>query len=51
MTDCLLYAEADAGVVTLTLDRPHARNALNLALAEALSVACRRATAAAPGWW
>ncbi|MBU8537545.1 enoyl-CoA hydratase/isomerase family protein [Falsiroseomonas tokyonensis] len=43
MTEPLLYAEAD-GLVTLTLNRPEARNALNLALAEALAAACRRAT-------
>ena len=32
MTEPLIYTEAD-GLVTLTLDRPQARNALNLALA------------------
>jgi enoyl-CoA hydratase len=45
MTEPLLYEATDAGVVTLTLNRPAARNALNLALAEALAVACRRARA------
>ncbi len=43
MMEPLIYTEAD-GLVTLTLDRPQARNALNLALAEALAAACRRAT-------
>lgn len=42
MTEPLLWAEAD-GLVTLTLNRPEARNALNTALAEALHAACRRA--------
>ncbi|MGG5887041.1 enoyl-CoA hydratase/isomerase family protein [Falsiroseomonas sp. HC035] len=46
MTEPLLYAEAD-GLVTLTLNRPQARNALNIALAEALAAACRRAVAEA----
>lgn len=45
MTEPLLYTETD-GLVTLTLNRPQARNALNLALAEALASACRRATQA-----
>jgi len=44
MNDTLRYAADDRGVVTLTLDRPAARNAFNLALAEALAGACRRAT-------
>jgi enoyl-CoA hydratase len=44
MTEPLLYAET-AGLVTLTLNRPQARNALNIALAEALAAACRRAVA------
>jgi enoyl-CoA hydratase len=43
--DPLLWAEAD-GLVTLTLNRPEARNALNTALAEALHTACRRAVEA-----
>jgi enoyl-CoA hydratase len=43
MTEPLLYEHAD-GLVTLTLNRPEARNALNTALAEALALACRRAT-------
>ena len=47
MNDTVLYAAAETGVVTLTLNRPRARNAMNLALAEALSAACRRAVAAA----
>jgi enoyl-CoA hydratase len=46
MTETLLFAADDRGIVTLTLNRPEARNALNLALAEALSAACRRAVAA-----
>ncbi len=42
MTEPLLW-EADAqGVVTLTLNRPAQRNALNLALAVAIGAACRR---------
>lgn len=44
MNDTLLYA-ADQGVVTLTLNRPAARNALNLAMCAALHAAARRATA------
>ncbi|MBX9596661.1 MAG: enoyl-CoA hydratase/isomerase family protein, partial [Roseomonas sp.] len=44
--DVLIYANAD-GLVTLTLNRPAARNALNTALAEALASACRRAVAEA----
>ncbi|RYI88802.1 MAG: enoyl-CoA hydratase/isomerase family protein, partial [Acetobacteraceae bacterium] len=46
MNETILYA-ATEGVVTLTLNRPQARNALNLALAEAISAACRRAVAEA----
>jgi enoyl-CoA hydratase len=42
MTEPLIYDAVD-GLVTLTLDRPQARNALNGALAEALAAACRRA--------
>jgi len=45
MTEPLLYAADDRGVVTLTLNRPEQRNALNLALAAALSNACRRVLA------
>jgi len=41
MTEPLLYSADDRGLVTLTLNRPEARNALNLALAAALSGACR----------
>ncbi len=44
MTDPVLYEATDEGVVTLWLNRPAARNALNLALAEQLAAACRRAT-------
>ncbi|MDO9709496.1 enoyl-CoA hydratase/isomerase family protein [Paracraurococcus lichenis] len=45
MTDTVLY-EADArGVVVLRLNRPAARNAFNLAMAESLATACRRAAA------
>ncbi len=47
MTEPLLYDASPDGVVTLTLNRPEARNALNVALAEALALACRRATAEA----
>lgn len=42
-----LTVTAQDGVLTLTLSRPEARNALNLALAESLAAACRRATAEA----
>jgi enoyl-CoA hydratase len=42
MTDPLLYETDARSIVTLTLNRPEARNALNLALAAALSAACRR---------
>jgi enoyl-CoA hydratase len=48
MTEPLLYARA-GGLVTLTLNRPEARNALNTALAEALAAACRRAVAEQAG--
>ena len=44
MTDPVLYEATDDGVVTLWLNRPAARNALNLALAEQRAAACRRAT-------
>ncbi len=44
--DVLLYTNED-GLVTLTLNRPAARNALNTALAEAIATACRRAVAEA----
>ena len=40
----LLQAESD-GLLTLTLNRPEARNALNTELAEALRAACRHAVA------
>lgn len=40
----LLQSEAD-GLLTLTLNRPEARNALNTELAEALRSACRHAVA------
>jgi enoyl-CoA hydratase len=42
MTDAVLFQEAD-GLVTLTLNRPEARNAVNTALAEALAEGCARA--------
>jgi len=45
MTDTVLYAADARGVVTLQLNRPTARNAFNLAMAEALGAACRRAAA------
>ncbi|MFZ4407902.1 MAG: enoyl-CoA hydratase/isomerase family protein [Paracraurococcus sp.] len=45
MTDTVLYAADARGVVTLQLNRPAARNAFNLAMAEALGAACRRAAA------
>ena len=44
MSDTILYEAGADGVVTLGRHRPDARTALNLALAEALSAACRRAT-------
>lgn len=47
MTGPLRYEGAEDGVVSLTLDRPEARNALNLALCAALLAACRRAEAEA----
>jgi enoyl-CoA hydratase len=47
MTEVVRYAADARGIVTLTLNRPAARNALNAALAEALAMACRRATEAA----
>lgn len=43
MSEVLLYHRDAAGVVTFTLNRPEARNALNGALATALAAACRRA--------
>ena len=43
MTEVLLHAIDERGVHTWTLNRPEARNALNSALAAALSDACRRA--------
>ncbi|MGG5808641.1 enoyl-CoA hydratase/isomerase family protein [Falsiroseomonas sp. CW058] len=45
MTDAVLFHEAE-GLVTLTLNRPEARNAVNTALAEALADGCARAVAA-----
>ncbi len=45
MSEPLLYEATPEGVVTLTLNRVEAHNALNVALAEALAHACRRATA------
>lgn len=47
MSDAVGYALRD-GVATITLERPQARNALNLAMCEALIAAARRA-AADPG--
>jgi enoyl-CoA hydratase len=44
VTEAVRYAADARGIVTLTLNRPAARNALNVALAEALVIACRRAT-------
>jgi enoyl-CoA hydratase len=43
MTEAVLWAMSPEGVVTLTLNRPQARNALNTALAEALFAGARRA--------
>lgn len=40
----ILYALDEAGVATITLNRPEARNALNVAMAEALAAAAHRAT-------
>jgi enoyl-CoA hydratase len=45
MTEAVLWAMSPEGVVTLTLNRPQARNALNTALAEALFAGVRRAEA------
>ncbi len=45
MTEVLLYSLSADGVANVTLNRPDARNALNLALAEALGAAARRAMA------
>lgn len=45
MNDTVLYALAEDGVATITLNRPQARNALNMAMAEALAAAARRAGA------
>lgn len=47
MSEELLYARDAAGIVTLRLNRPASRNALNGPLAEALAAACRRAAAEA----
>lgn len=47
MTEPVLWEMSTEGVVTLTLNRPEARNALNTALAEALFSAARRAEAEA----
>lgn len=46
MTEPILWGMSPLGVVTLTLNRPEARNALNTALAEALFAGARRAEAA-----
>ena len=45
MDDVVLYALAADGVATITLNRPLARNALDMAMAEALAQAARRASA------
>lgn len=45
MDDTVLYALAADGVATITLNRPAQRNALNMAMAEALAAAARRAAA------
>lgn len=45
MTDVVLYDLSPDGVATVTLNRPEARNALNIALAQGLGAACRRAVA------
>jgi enoyl-CoA hydratase len=45
MSDEVLYIRDDAGIVTIRLNRPAARNALNTALAEGLVAACHRAVA------
>jgi enoyl-CoA hydratase len=45
MSDEVLYTRDDAGIVTIRLNRPAARNALNAALAEGLVAACHRAAA------
>jgi len=47
MTEAVLWEMAAEGVVTLTLNRPEARNALNTAMAEALLAGARRAVAEA----
>lgn len=43
--DAVLYEKGEDGIVTLWLNRAEARNALNLAMAEQLATACRRAVA------
>jgi enoyl-CoA hydratase len=45
MNDAVLYAMSEDGVATLTLNRPAARNAVNVALCEALLAGARRAEA------
>ncbi|HWL79685.1 MAG TPA: enoyl-CoA hydratase/isomerase family protein [Roseomonas sp.] len=45
MTEAVLWEMSAEGVVTLTLNRPEARNALNTAMAEALLAGARRAVA------
>ena len=44
MSEAVLYAVAD-GVATITLNRPEARNALNLAMCEGLAAAAKAASA------
>lgn len=43
MSDAVLYA-VEAGIATIRLNRPEARNALNLAMCEGLAEAARRAS-------
>lgn len=45
MNDTVLYSASAEGVANITLNRPQARNALNLMMAEALAAAARRAVA------
>jgi enoyl-CoA hydratase len=47
MNETVLYALSAEGVATLTLNRPEARNALNMAMAEAMTLCAHRAAAEA----